>query len=114
MSQIFQKPIPKKILLDLLNNYSEKQKNYFIFSKTTFKKMKLKPESIEEFYKSIQPYYFKSKLFYLEREKTYKNMITIIRQICKFNHIPYTSKIIYSKSTYEIKYFIYHDLSQNI
>ena len=114
MSQIFQKPIPKKILLDLLNNYSEKQKNYFIFSKTTFKKMKLKPESIEEFYKSIQPYYFKSKLFYLEREKTYKNMITIIRQICKFNHIPYTSKIIYSKSTYEIKYFIYHDLLQNI
>ena len=114
MSQIFQTPIPKKILLDLLEEYSDKQKNYFIFSKTTFKKMKLKPESIDDFYNKIKPYYFKSKLFYLEREKTYKNIITIIRQICKFNHIPYTSKIIYLKSTYEIKYFIYHDLLQNI
>ena len=64
--------------------------------------------------KKIKPYYFKSKQFYLERDKNYKNIITIIRQICKFNHMAYTSKIVYLKSTYEIKYFIYHDLSQNI
>ena len=35
----------------------------------------------------IKPYYFKSKQFYLERDKNYKNIITIIRQICKFNYI---------------------------
>lgn len=114
MSQIFQKPIPKKILLDLLNSYCEKNNEYFIFSKIAFKKMKLKPENLDSFYKKIKPYYFKSKQFYLERDKNYKNIITIIRQICKFNHMAYTSKIVYLKSTYEIKYFIYHDLSQNI
>ena len=54
-------------------------------------------------------YYFKSKHHYLEREKTYKNFVTIVRQICKYHAIPYTSKILYSKSTYEIKYFIYHN-----
>ena len=114
MSQIFQKPIPKKLLLDLLNSYCEKNNEYFIFSKIAFKKMKLKPEDINAFYEKIKPYYFKSKQFYLERDKNYKNIITIIRQICKFNHMAYTSKIVYLKSTYEIKYFIYHDLSQNI
>ena len=114
MSQIFQKPIPKKILLDLLNTYCEKNKDHFIFSKTSFKKMKLQITQLNNFYEIIKPYYFKSKQFYLDRDKNYKNFITIIRQICKYNHMPYTSKIIYLQSTYEIKYFIYHDLSQNI
>ena len=50
MSQIFQKPIPKKILLDLLNSYCEKNNEYFIFSKIAFKKMKLKPENLDSFY----------------------------------------------------------------
>ena len=40
---------------------------------------------------------------------TYKNLITIIRQICKYNNIPFTSDIKYSKSKYEITYFIYQD-----
>ena len=39
----------------------------------------------------------------------YKNFVTIIRQICKYHHIPFTSNIKYSKSKYEIKYFIYCD-----
>lgn len=109
MSQIFQKPIPKKILIDFLDNYCDKKNNHFVFSNTIFKKIKFEPKNLEDFYESIKCYYFKSKLFYLEREKNYKNFITILRQICKYHAIAYTSKIIYSKSTYEIKYFIYHN-----
>ena len=63
-------------------------------------------DKLNKFYDSLKPFYFNSKLFYLERDKTYKNFITILRQITKYHHIPYTSKIIYLKSTYEIKYFI--------
>ena len=74
-----------------------------------FKKIKFKPENLDNFYNQIKQYYFKSKLFYLERDKTYKNFVTILRQICKYHAIPYTSKILYSKSTYEIKYFIFHN-----
>tara|TARA_B100001989_G_C24512823_1_gene451411 strand:- start:915 stop:1244 length:330 start_codon:yes stop_codon:yes gene_type:complete len=109
MSQIFQKHIPKKILIDFLQKFCEKSDKYFIFSKTIFKKIKYDNNNLSEFYELIKPYYFKSKLFYLEREKIYKNFITILRQICKYHAIAYTSKIIYSKSTYEIKYFIFHN-----
>ena len=31
--------------------------------------MKLKPENLDSFYEKIKPYYFKSKQFYLERDK---------------------------------------------
>ena len=110
MSQIFQNHIPKNILIDFLKKYCDLNNDkYFIFSNTIFKKIKFKLENLDNFYNEIKQYYFKSKLFYLERDKTYKNFVTILRQICKYHAIPYTSKILYSKSTYEIKYFIYHN-----
>ena len=107
MSQIFKTNFSKDIIYDFLKEFCDKTNNFYIFSKTTFKKIKLKnPESLQSFYDKIKPHYFKSKQFYLERDKTYKNFITILRQLTKYHHIPYTSKIIYLKSTYEIKYFI--------
>lgn len=110
MSQIFKTTFPKKIIYDFLKEFCEQTNRFYVFSKTTFKKIKLQsPNKLNEFYEKIKPHYFKSKQFYLERDKTYKNFITILRQICKFHAIPYTSKIVYSKSTYEIKYFIYHN-----
>ena len=49
---------------------------------------------------------FISKKMYVEREMKYKNLITIIRQICRYHHIPFSSNIKYSKSKYEITYSI--------
>ena len=107
MSQIFKTTFPKKIIYDFLKEFCDTTKKFYVFSKTTFKKIKLQsPQKLNDFYKQIKPHYFKSKQFYLERDKTYKNFITILRQLTKYHHIPYTSKIIYIKSTYEIKYFI--------
>ena len=88
MSQIFQKPIPSSLLFNFIEPYCDKtDNNYLLFSKVAFKKMKLKENSIQNFYDSIKKYYYNSKQYYLERDKTYKNLITIIRQICKFNNI---------------------------
>ena len=107
MSQIFKTTFSKNIIFDFLKEHCDTTNNFFVFSKTTFKKIiTWNPEKLNNFYEKIKPYYFKSKLFYLERDKTYKNFITILRQLTKYHHIPYTSKIIYLKSTYEIKYFI--------
>ena len=107
MSQIFKTTFPKKIIYDFLKEFCEQTNRFYVFSKTTFKKIKLQsPNKLNEFYEKTKPHYFKSKQFYLERDKTYKNFITILRQLTKYHHIPYTSKIIYLKSTYEIKYFI--------
>ena len=109
MSQIFQTPFPKNLFFDFLNKYCDKNDKQYIFSKDAFKRVKL-DEQIDSFCNSLKEYYFKSKHHYLEREKTYKNFVTIVRQICKYHHIPFTSDIKYSKSKYEIKYFIYRDL----
>ena len=64
---------------------------------------------LTEFYKTLKPFYFNSKQYYLEREKTYNYFTTIIRQICKKNTIPFTSNIKYCNSNYNIRYFIYFD-----
>jgi len=109
MSQIFQHIIPKIIFFKFLDNYCEINKDQYIFSKDAFKRAKL-DNAIRPFCEKLKKYYFPSKHHYLERETKYKHFITIIRQICKFHHIPFTSNIKYSKSKYEIKYFIYHDL----
>ena len=37
------------------------------------------------------------------------SFITIIRQVCKKNHIPFNSQIKYDKSSYDICYYIYYN-----
>ena len=109
MSQIFQNNYPKLDFFVFLDKYCEKKNKQYSFSKESFKRIKLE-EQIKSFCENLKKYYFKSKYNYLEREQTYKNFVTIVRQICKYHHLPFTSNIKYSKSKYEIKYFIYHDL----
>jgi len=107
MSQIIKTTFSKDIIYNFLKEFCDVTNKFYVFSKTTFKKIKLQnTDKLDEFYDKIKPHYFKSKQFYLERDKTYKNFITILRQLTKYHHIPYMSKIIYLKSTYEIKYFI--------
>ena len=109
MSQIFQTSYPKNSFFEFIDKFCDKNNNQYIFSKEAFKRIKLE-EQAEPFCQDLKKHYYKSKRHYLEREKTYKNFVTIIRQICKYHHIPFTSDIKYSKSKYEIKYFIYSDL----
>ena len=109
MSQIFQKDFPKEKLFDFLDKYCEKKNNKFTLNKVAFKKAKLEKE-IEPFCNILKQYYYPSKHHYLEREMLYKNFITIIRQICKYHHLAFTSNIKYFKSKYEIEYFIFQDL----
>ena len=105
-SQIFKKKLPKEILFNFLENNSKKKNNSFVFTKTSFKKAQFN-NLIVPFCELLKEYYHKSKLNYLERKINYKNFITIIRQICKSLHIPFTSKIVFDKSNYEIIYTIF-------
>jgi hypothetical protein len=110
MSQIFQNNYPKELFFEFISTYCDSNNKQFIFSKDSFKRIKMDSNKEKIFCQSLKKYYFPSKHHYLEREMNYKNFVTIIRQICKFHHIPFTSDIKYSKSKYEIKYFIYLDL----
>ena len=62
---------------------------------------------ITPFLLKLEPFYHKSKLFYIQRQMNYTSFITILRQICKKNDIKYTSKIKYTKSTHYLEYYFY-------
>lgn len=105
-SQIFKECIPNDLLIKLLNDIAIKTEKYYILNYNSYKKG-IFNNIIEDFIKQCIPYYHLSKHKYLERKLTYNSFITIIRQICNFNKITYTSQIKYDKSTYNIIYYIY-------
>jgi len=105
-TQIFKKQIPNELLFELLNKLSSKTDKYFIFNKNSFKKGNF-DSTFLKFMEECIPYYQVSKRKYLERKLTYNSFTTILRQICNFNRIKYTSQIKYDKSVYDIIYYIY-------
>jgi len=108
MSQIFKKEISSDCLFNFLQQCCVVNKNKYIFNKASYKKAQLL-KIIQPFCQELKEYYFKSKQYYLERNMSYKNIITVIRQVCKFTKIPFTSDIKYSKSKYEITYYIFQE-----
>ena len=105
-SQIFKNPISNDVLFELLDKICMKTDEYYIVNGCSYKKGTY-TEVIPNFISYCYPYYHISKRNYLERKLTYANFITILRQICKFNQIKYSSKIKYDKTTYDIVYLIY-------
>ena len=77
-----------------------------MFNHSSFKKG-IFTNDIENFILLCKPYYHTSKLKYLEKKLSYNSFTTIVRQICNFNGIMYTSQIKYDKSKYDIIYYIY-------
>ena len=104
-SQLFRKTVPIDILLSFLKEYSTVDGNFHVFSKTSFKKA-VYHNKIAPFCESIVEYYHKSKRYYVERQIDYCKFTTILRQLCKLHSFPYISRIVYSKSTYDILYYI--------
>lgn len=105
-TQIFKKRIPNLLLFELLDKICLKTDKYFIFNSISFKKGTYN-ESIQAFLLECIPYYHISKRKYLEKPLTCRGFTTIIRQICNYNNITYTSQIKYDKSNYDIVYYIY-------
>ena len=106
MSQTFKSIVDKDILFDFLKRNCEKTEKYYTFNLTSYKRGELN-DTNDMFLEVLKPYYHKAKLFYLERKRTYSGLCTILRQICKAYSILYSTKVVYSKSKYNIPYFIY-------
>jgi hypothetical protein len=105
-TQIFKKKIDTKLLYDLLDKIAFKNDKFYMFNNEAFKKGILE-EDISKFMEECKEFYHLSKQKYLERKLTYNSFTTVLRQICKFNKITYTTQIKYDSSTYNIIYFIY-------
>ena len=91
---------------DFLINIGTKEHNYIIINENIYKQA-LYNELIKEFYLKLIPYYYESKKYYLTRESTYNNFITVLRQISKKNNIQYVSKLKYINSKHHIEYYFY-------
>ncbi len=105
-TQIFKSQLPKSLLFDLLDKICLKNDKHYTFNSDSFKKG-IYTEDIQIFLNECKPYYHISKRKYLEKKITYKSFTTVLRQICNYNKITYTSQIKYDKSTYDILYYIY-------
>lgn len=105
-SQIFKSQVPNELLYGLLNNIAIRTDKRFIFNKTSYKKG-LIDDLIIIFLNNCKKYYYDSKQKYLDKKITYNVFTTVLRQICNYNKIIYTSQIKYSKSKYDIEYYIY-------
>lgn len=105
--QLFKKPISICVLTELLDKISKDETNDdYIIDTITYKKMIYK-ELLDPFLKELEEYYYNSKKKYISREMTYTRFLTIVRQICAYNKVLYTKKIVYLKNSYEIVYSIF-------
>jgi hypothetical protein len=107
MSQIFKKQIPNENFIQLLDMIALKHTKYYIINNAAYKKGLIN-DTIANFINSCREYYHISKLKYLDKKLSYNSFTTILRQICKFNKITYTSQIKYDKSLYDINYYVYY------
>lgn len=107
VSQLFKYKVPKYDFIAFLITCCEidEKNNVYIFSNDAYKRAHLS-KTIEPFIDSIIKCYHKSKQYYVSRKMNYTRFVTIVRQICKSNCIPYVSKIRYDRSSYEIVYYI--------
>jgi hypothetical protein len=104
--QIFKKNVPNENLFQLLDSICLKNEKHYILDVDSFKKGIFK-EIIQQFLDNCKQYYHLSKRKYLEKKLTYNSFSAILRQICNYNKIVYTSQIIYNKSDYSIVYYVY-------
>ena len=105
-TQIFKKNVPNELLFTLLDSICAKNEKHYVLNNESLKRGMFQ-ESISKFFDECNKYYQISKKKYLEKKLTYNSFTTVLRQICNFNNITYTSQIKYDKSNYDIIYYIY-------
>jgi hypothetical protein len=105
-TQIFKKDIPNELIFNLLEHICIKNEKHYILNSDSFKKG-IFNNTIQEFFELCKPYYHNSKKKYLDKKLTYNSFVTVVRQICNYNKLTYTSQIKYNKSSYDIVYIIY-------
>ena len=104
-SQLFKEIVPYQILLQFLNENCHIEDGFHVFSKVNFRKANFH-NRVKPLCESIVNYYHVSKRYYVNRTMDYCRFTTILRQLCRLHNLPYTSRMIYNKSTYDILYYI--------
>ena len=110
LTKIFLKDaiIPNSILFHLLEKITVKYDNYYLFNYTSFRRL-LYNNLLDDFVISIAPFYQEKSVKYISKQPmTYNSFVTIIRQLCTWNQIPFTIKRQYNHSLSNNDYYIYY------
>lgn len=100
--KLFKSQIPKTLLFQLLNKVTDKDE--YIIDKAFFKKLQ---PFLPDFLADCDDYYLESQKKYIQKKPfLYKCFLTVVRQICNNNEIPFSYKLKYMHSTYEIIYYV--------
>lgn len=111
--QIFKHRIPNEILFEFLEQGCMKTDKYYLIDMNAYKRIIFHKFHLE-FFAIIIDFYQDSKRFYVEREFTYNSFTNIIRQICKYNQIKFTSQIKYTDANYNIDYYVYFPSDEHL
>ena len=105
VNQIFKKQFDSNKLFTILEMICNKNDHNYVYNNEAYKKG-IYFNILKPFLHECVEYYHVSKRIYVTKHLTYNSFTTVVRQICKFNKIAYTSKIKYDKSNYDIIYCI--------
>jgi len=103
--QLFRMRVPIDILFNFLKKICDIKDCAFVFTNESYKRAVFQNILIE-FIDNVKDYYHLSKQYYVNRNMSFNNLATIVRQICRDNSVNYTSTIKYTYSTYNIVYYI--------
>lgn len=104
-NQIFKTPVSVTLLWSFLQENFEESETHIQINKFLYKKTEYN-QRLTTFIAALKPHYHNSKRKYIDRQMTYNYFLTIIRQLCNSHKIPYTTKLVYDKSSYEIEYTV--------
>ena len=105
-NQNIRKQYPNEKFYEFLQKYCGMiNNNFFFFYIDSYKKAKFYND-IKHLCNELYNYYYPSKYHYLTRDQKFSKFTTIIRHICNFNGIPFTTRINYASNTYYISYYI--------
>ncbi len=110
--KIFKETPPLNEIFSFLEFISiQKTHEYLYITPYSFKKATFH-NKLDDFIIMITPYYYTSKLNFINRTHTYKTFLTIIRHICKHHMINFSYSIKYSNSRHEMHYKIFFPSNQ--
>lgn len=107
--QVFKYEVPCNIFIDLLNEICEVNEGIYVFHEICFRRANFKENIVNHYLNILQKYYHASKIDYIKRGTTFKGLSTILRQLCKYYNIKFTSNVKYMFSKYSIIYNIFID-----
>jgi hypothetical protein len=104
-SSLFRSKVPRTVLITLLRDIGRRERNgYAVYDELL--RRKGRESSICAFLCAAVTYYYPSKWHYVRRVKDAKSLMAVIRQICKHQGIPISSRTVYQHGCYTIHYKI--------